>query len=252
MSKEQILFKNLDSQPLLVVEKILMNLDRRSIENYCDTNSKMNKQCVELPEEMWKWLMLRDCNLKWNSNKKYEWSYKEYSNCLKSDWLVKASEFGELKLVKTLLKDKKYTESIPEAMNISYRNNHDEVYKTLKKYLTSNGENFLLRKYYSRGAEKDYEKMEKYYKKASEDGNVKAMNGLAKHYQNRGQRKEMEKYYEMAIKNGDVDAMRELGYFYYPKNTHTFSFPNQGKATKYFEMAAKKGDDEAKKMLEKM
>lgn len=129
MSKP-IMFKNLDSQPNLVIEKILKNLDRESILSFCDATKE---NCVKLSSKMWKWLMIRDCDVKYE----YNWSFEEYKKCnkksYKRDWLYRAVKIGDEEIVEFLLNKKTTDYNLQKAFNLAEREGKEEIVELFYK-----------------------------------------------------------------------------------------------------------------------
>lgn len=241
--KKSVLFKNLDSQPNIVVEKILLNLDRESILAFCDTSKKTKGQCVTLSEKMWKWLILRDCylgDLDPDDIDEMEWSFEEYKSRDKVNekfWLVSASMFGDLELVEILVKNEKYFKQYPEALVIAEIYDQKEIVEYLRTFLKSY--EFIRTTFPPEDHSGHFRKnFEKYLEEAVELGNVSAIIALGYlKYAEYGNREEMEKYYEMAIEKGSTKAMIAMA--------KGVEIGNTRKEIKYYKMAIEKGDVEA-------
>lgn len=232
-------FRDLGSQPDLVVENILKNLDRKSILAYCDTTEKMKEQCVWLPKKMWKWLIIRDCMY---ISHEYKWTFDEYKmlKCTssKNDWLLNAAEYGDLELVKTLVKNEDSKNILLPLRYTKRKKIITFLIKELENRVSEGDEDAMitLGQYYE--GEKKKLKASNMYKKAIKKGNSEAMIKLGLLYSNARNMEKLLKYLKMASKKGDPEAMFLLGNYYYEEEG------DLDMTIKYYEMAIENGSDD--------
>ena len=107
--------------------------------------------------------------------------------------------------------------------------------------------------YFGEGVKQDYATALKYYEKAAELGNAKAMNNLGNIYNyGRGVKQDYAtaiKYYEKAAELGNAKAMNNLGIMYYQGEGVKQDYAT---ALKYYEKAAELGDATAMNNLGSM
>lgn len=236
----EINFRQLESQPDLVVEKILMNLDRQSILSFCDTSDKMKEKCVKLPKKMWKWLIIRDCFF--NESHAYKWTFKEYKKCDSQwipenvNWLMNCAMFNDLELFKVLFKNKEYYTE--DSLYFCLENSDEEIKNFLKRELFARSDDVAMTVsgmyYYGWSQYKDATKM---FRKAIKRGNGKAMTKLGVYYEEQKENyNKAKKYYEMGVAKGDGEAYGLLGLYFKDFNE------DEKKAKEYYQKGIDKGD----------
>ena len=129
--------------------------------------------------------------------------------------LVKNEQSNEA--IKLLIKSKKSTKEINMLLGILYykQKEYEKVEKYYLKAIELGDIDALIILGNLYNEQKEYEKAEKYYLKAIDSGNNKALNNLGILYKEQKEYEKAEEYYLKAIEFGDNDALNSLSWMYF-------------------------------------
>lgn len=134
-------------------------------------------------------------------------------------------------------------ESIHAMIKLAQSHESNAEYSETKKYYLKaielgNCKAMILLANYYKYAEKNYEKMKEYCMMAVEQGNIDAIIFMAEYYKIIKNYNLMKKYYEMAIEKEHIPTMVDLGIYYY--NTKEYDLMK-----KYYMMAVMRNNSTA-------